>query len=168
MDYEPHLSRYELELFHRSQRNNFVARMDLDEHGVAGLQITPVRQTKNWSVRLENERERQDTFDIVEWSSHPLNHIKDGRPEPCSKFWVSGWAYLAIQYPSIWLHLKRRPSYIGNALRWFFREETFRLQWGAIFAHEVPGWFMGLRGGLIALARLPLRLLKKLLGKGGK
>lgn len=160
VDYEPHLSRSELKLFRRSQRNNYVAHIELDEEGVAGLQLTPVRQTPDGSVRLENPEEAATTFDFAEWCSHPLNH-----EAPCRKFWLTGRPYLAIQYPSIWMHLKRRPGYLGSALRWWFREETFRLHWGLLFAREVPDWVMALRAAGIGLLRLPLRILKKLLGK---
>ena len=162
VDYEPYLSKGELELFQRSQRNNYVARIELDDGGVAGIRLTPVRQTDDWSVRLETPEEAQATFDFAECCGHPLNH------EPiCRKFWLTGWPYLSIQYPSIWMHLKRRPNYIGNALRWWFRDETFRLHWGHLFAREAPGWVMGLRSGVAALGRLPFRLLKKLLRRGG-
>jgi len=162
VDYEPYLTKGELELFRRSQRNNYVARIELDDGGVAGIRLTPVRQTDDWSVRLETPEEARATFDFAEWCGHPLGH------EPiCRKFWLTGWPYLSIQYPSIWMHLKRRPGYLGNALRWWFRDETFRLHWGHLFAREAPGWVMGLRSGLAALGRLPFRLLKKLLRRGG-
>ncbi|MCP4550068.1 MAG: CapA family protein [bacterium] len=161
VDYEPPLSKYELELFRRSQRNNYVARIDIDDLGVSGLQLTPIRQTDDWSVRTETDDERAETFALVEQCCHPVNH-----DPPCRKFWVTGWSYLAIQYPSIWMHLKNRPSYFGNALRWFFREETFRLQWGAIFAREVPAWLLDLRRGFGALMRWKVRLVKRMLGRG--
>jgi poly-gamma-glutamate capsule biosynthesis protein CapA/YwtB (metallophosphatase superfamily) len=162
VDYEPYLTKGELALFRRSQKNNYAVGIELDEGGVAGLQLKPLRQTDDWSVRPETAEEAATTFDFAEWCSHPLNH-----EAPCRKFWLTGWPYLSIQYPSIWMHLKHRPGYLGNALRWWFREETFRLHWGHLFAREAPVWVMGLRGGLIGLARLPFRLLKKLLGKGG-
>ncbi len=161
VDYEPYLTKGELALFRRSQRNNYAVGIELDGGGVAGLQLKPLRQTEDWSVRPETAAEAELTFDFAEWCSHPLNH-----EAPCRKFWLTGWPYLSIQYPSIWMHLKRRPGYIGNALRWWFRDETFRLHWGHLFAREAPAWVMGLRSGLTNLARLPFRLLKKLLGKG--
>ena len=66
------------------------------------------------------------------------------------------------------MHLKRRPSYLGSALRWWFREETFRLHWGHLFAREAPSWVLALRGGLFGLLRLPFRLLRMLIPRGGR
>jgi poly-gamma-glutamate capsule biosynthesis protein CapA/YwtB (metallophosphatase superfamily) len=162
VDYEPPLSKYELGLFRRSQQNNYVACIDFDRQGVAALQLTPVRQTDDWRVRLETDEEAQHTWDLVEWSGHPVNHVA-----PCRKFWVTSWPYLAIQYPSIWMHLCNRPSYFRSALRWFFREETLRLQWGAIFAREIPEWIPNLRGQLHYFLRLPIRLARHLRAKRG-
>jgi poly-gamma-glutamate capsule biosynthesis protein CapA/YwtB (metallophosphatase superfamily) len=163
VDYEPFLSQSELALFQRSQRNNAVFRIELDARGVAALAATPVRQTADWRVRLETPAEAALTLDNLEWCSHPLNH------EPlCGKFWVTGGPYLAIQYPSIWMHLKRRPSYLASALRWWFREETFRLHWGCLFAREAPSLVLGLRSLLFGLLRLPFRLLRLLIPRGGR
>ncbi len=163
VDYEPFLSQAELALFRRSQRNNAVFRIELDERGVAGLGVTPVRQTEDWRVRLETPAEAALTLDNLDWCSHPLNHER-----PCSKFWVTGGPYLAIQYPSIWMHLKRRPGYLASALRWWFREETFRLHWGQLFAREAPAWLLGLRRGLFGLLALPFRLMRLLIPRGGR
>lgn len=163
VDYEPFLSQAELALFRRSQRNNAVFRIELDGRGVADLALTAVRQTEDWRVRLETPAEATLTLDNLQWCSHPLNH------EPlCRKFWLTGGPYLAIQYPSIWMHLKRRPTYIASALRWWFREETFRLHWGHLFAREAPRWVLGLRSGLFGLLRLPFRLLRMLIPRGGR
>jgi len=161
VDYEPPLSDYELGLFERSQRNNYVARVELDGEGVAGLQLTPVRQTDDWSVRLETDEEAETTWDFAEWTSHPVNH--EGL---CRKFWVTGWPYLAMQYPAIWMHLKKHPLAYGmNTLHWLFREEVFRLHWGTLFARDVPGWLLGLRRGTHAAILAPVRLLKRVLGR---
>ena len=161
VDYEPFLSQAELELFRRSQRNNVVFRLLLDAQGVAELALTPVRQTQDWSVRLETDAEAAVTLSQFEWCSHPLNH-----DEPCRKFWVSGWPYLSIQYPSIWMHLKRRPLYIASALRWWFREETFRLHWGHLFAREAPRAVLLALRAVFGLFRLPFRLAKALFTRG--
>ena len=155
IDYEPALTRYEQELFYRSQRNNFVAALDLDEGGVAGLRLTPVRQTADWSVRRETPDETGHTWDLVEWTSHPLNH-----PEPCTKFWVTGWAYLAMQYPALILQLSRRPASIRNALGWMAREETVRLHWGSLFARDMPAWLLGLRRRSLDAVRRAWRALR--------
>ncbi|MBM4116833.1 CapA family protein [bacterium] len=155
VDYEPFLSRAELALFRRSQQNNAVFRIELDGQGVAGLQVAPVRQTADWRVRLETPAEAAQTLANFEWCSHPLNHER-----PCTKFWVTGGPYLAIQYPSIWMHLKRRPGYLASALRWWLREETFRLHWGFFFARETPAWVLALRAGSGRLLRLPFQRLR--------
>jgi poly-gamma-glutamate capsule biosynthesis protein CapA/YwtB (metallophosphatase superfamily) len=158
VDYEPHLSRFELELFRRSQRNNYVAAIRLDAAGVADLHLTPVRQTEDWSVRVETPEEAQHTWDLVEWTGHPVNH-----EALCQKFWWTSWPYLAIQYPGILLHLKRHPTQMAGPLRWLFREETMRLQWGAIFGRDMPGWLRGMRRRLRALFSAPKRAAKRLL-----
>lgn len=163
VDYEPFLSQAELALFRRSQQNNAVFEIALDARGVAGVQATPVRQTADWRVRLETPDEAAQTLANFEWCSHPLNHAR-----PCTKFWVTGGPYLAIQYPSIWMHLKRRPSYLGSALRWWFREETFRLHWGQLFAREAPAWVLGLRAAIGWLLRLPLLILRLLIPRRGR
>ncbi|MBN2170830.1 MAG: CapA family protein [Candidatus Krumholzibacteriota bacterium] len=155
IDYEPALTRYEQELFWRSQRNNFVAALRLDAGGVADLRLTPVRQTADWSVRRETPDETVHTWDLVEWTSHPLNH-----PEPCRKFWVTGWAYLAMQYPALILQLRRRPASIRNALGWMAREETVRLHWGALFARDMPAWLLALRRRVLDLTRRAWRGLR--------
>ena len=163
VDYEPFLSQAERALFQRSQRNNAVFRIELDGRGVASLAVTPVRQTADWRVRLETPAEAALTLDNLEWCSHPLNH-----EALCGKFWVTGGPYLAIQYPSIWMHLKRKPGYLASALRWWFREETFRLHWGHLFAREMPPWVLISRRGFWSLMRLPFRLLRMLIPRRGR
>jgi poly-gamma-glutamate synthesis protein (capsule biosynthesis protein) len=157
VDYEPPLSRYELSLFHRSQRNGFIVRVQLDERGVAELELTPVRQTDDWAVRRETPAEAEHTWDLVQWTSHPVNH-----EAPCRKFWVTSWPYLAIQYPGMWLAIRKNPRAISAVFRWFFREETLRLEWGALFAREMPDWLLAVLRAPVTLLRAPLRLAKLL------
>ena len=156
VDYEPPLSRYELELFRRSQRNNFVARIELGDTGVSGLRLTPVRQTDDDCVRVETDAEAAQTWKRVERCSHPLNH-----EAPCGKFWLTGWPYLHIQHTSSWMHIRRRPAAAANYLRWLLREETLRLHWGALFGRDISASLLRLRRGLVGLLRAPLHLLKR-------
>ncbi len=159
VDYEPPLSGYEQRLFTKSQRNNYVAGVSLGDGGVTGLRLTPIRQTEDDAVRVETDREAAETFDLVEWCSHPLNH-----EEGCRKFWLTGWPYLVVQHTSSWMHFRRRPASISSYLRWFLREETVRLHWGTFFAADMPRSALWLRRSILDLLRVPLRWLKRWLG----